>query len=111
MATRRMSVSDNTELSQQFMAHSEAIFKANFLALDSSARPVLQQDFNNAASRMTAENRVTPLDIGQAHYAVGIYAQAIVLGLRASSPPVTLIQTNVIQKVKSFFCPGFWPFC
>jgi hypothetical protein len=105
-------VSDNLELSAQFMAHAEAVFQRNNLQLAASSRPLLQQDFDNAATRMAAENRLSPADIGQAHHAVGTYAQAIVVGALASSPvPVAVIQPNIIQKVHDFFCPGFWPFC
>ena len=112
MAISPMSAPGSTELSQQFMAHSEAILKANSLALDSLARPMLQQDFDNAAIRMTADNRLSPFDIGEAHDAVGLYSEAIVVGVRTSSPvPASLIQPNIIQKVRNFFCPGFWPFC
>jgi hypothetical protein len=113
VATAQPNVSDNMELSAQFMAHAEAVFQGNNLELDASSKPFLQQDFDNAASNMTSENRLGPADIGQAHYAVGLYAQTIVVRTRCVPTPVpaTVITFDVIQKVHDFFCPGFWPFC
>jgi len=112
-STPMPSVSDNMELSAQFMAHAEAVFQGNYLKLADASKPLLQQDFDNAANSMTNENRLSPADIGQAHYAVGVYAQAIVVGTRAVSTPApaTMITPDIIQKVRKFFCPGFWPFC
>lgn len=113
VSTAVPSVSDNMDLSAQFMAHAEAIFHGNNLQLDVPSKPLLQQDFDNAAISMTNQNRLSPADIGQAHYAVGVYAQAIVVGTRAVSTPAptTMITPNIIKKVRTFFCPGFWPFC
>jgi hypothetical protein len=106
-------VSSTLELSKQFMAHAEAVFAFHSLSLAPEGRYVLRQDFNNGASRMGEENRLSPEDIGVAHHSVGLYATAIVVSAKTSENfnPDDGIQANIIQKVKDFFCPGFFPFC
>ena len=106
-------ISSPLELSEQFMAHAEAVFSFNSLSLAPDGRSVLQQDFNTGANKMGAEKRLSPEDIGQAHHAVGLYAAAIVVAARSSQTPNlnNFIYPKIIQKAKNFFCPGFWPFC
>jgi hypothetical protein len=100
-------------LPEQFMAHAESVFLFSSLFLPPESKELLGKDFSSAAGRMNEENRLSASDIGYAHHAVGIYAQAIVMGTRASQNPgpANVIQPNIIYKVKNFLCPGFWPFC
>jgi|ERR1700690_2724178 len=101
------------ELSMQFMAHAESVFSVNNLSLSPDGRIVLLQDLTDGASQMSVENRLSPEDIGQAHYGVGLYSAAIVVGAKTPQPtnPDNLIHSNIIQKAKKFLCPGLWPFC
>ena len=99
-----------TEIAAQLMAHAQSALTHDGLTIDPTGLTELQNLFNMSADRMVAEHRVSSNDLGEAHHAVALLAQAIVRQTRLSN--TTYVNANIIQKVRDFFCPpGLWPFC
>jgi len=97
------------ELQQQFTAHAENVLTYSQLSLAADGRAALADVFTTGATVMVNSRRTSAADVGKAQHGVGLLAQGIVL--QAQAAQTQLVQANVIQKVKEFFCPGLWPFC
>ena len=97
------------ELAAQLMAQAGFALNYEGVSLESDGRDALVQVFDTAANTMVTDRRTAAEDLGEAHHAVGLLVQAIVLQARAAKGAP--VNAGIIQKVKDFFCPGLWPFC
>lgn len=97
------------DLVRQFMSHAEATLTFHGLSLEPDGKTALELEFSGAARVMAREQRTSSENVGQAHHAVGIYTQRIVLETRAAN--VASVNASIVQRVKNFFCPGLWPIC
>ena len=97
------------DLIAQFLAHSKAVLHLNELSLTSDGEGALSYLFSMGAAVMVSSQRLTADDRGLAHASVGFFTQSIVF--KARTARVAKVDSDIVTRVRDFFCPGFWPFC
>ena len=97
------------ELLRQFMSHVESDLSLHGVSLEPEGTNALTQLLSAGANRMVSENKLTPEDVGSAHQQVSLLADAIILQVRARK--IQAVTSEIVDKIKNFFCPDFFPFC
>lgn len=97
------------ELLRQFMAHVDSALALHAISVEQDGKSALTQLLSAGAERMVSENKLTPEDVGSAHHQVSLLTDATILRVRAGKKQA--VTSEIIDKVKNFFCPDFFPFC